>query len=76
MEYLDMVLNEILRLYPVGMRIQRVCKLDVEIDGVLIPKGAAVVIPVYALHHDPQYWPEPEEFHPERYQNLRHGNPP
>ena len=75
-EYLDMVLNEVLRLYPVGMRLDRFCKQDVEIDGVLVPKGSVVVIPVYALHHDPQYWPEPEEFHPERYQNLRHGNPP
>ncbi|KAK7806223.1 hypothetical protein U0070_008886, partial [Myodes glareolus] len=74
MEYLDMVLNEILRLYPIGFRIERVCKQDVEIDGVLIPKGSVVVIPVYALHHDPQYWPEPEEFHPERFCKENKGN--
>ncbi|CAO2630641.1 Cytochrome P450 3A31 [Lemmus lemmus] len=67
MEYLDMVLNETLRLYPVGMRLDRVSKQDVEINGVLVPKGSVVIIPVYALHHDPQYWPEPIEFRPERF---------
>ncbi|XP_049985680.1 cytochrome P450 3A31-like isoform X4 [Alexandromys fortis] len=67
MEYLDMVLNETLRVYPVGLRLERVCKQDVEIDGVHVPKGSVVNVPVYALHHDPQYWPEPAEFRPERF---------
>ncbi|CAO2630644.1 Cytochrome P450 3A31 [Lemmus lemmus] len=74
MEYLDMVLNEILRLYPIGFRIDRVCKQDVDVDGVLVPKGSVVMIPVYALHHDPQYWPEPEEFHPERFSKENKGS--
>ena len=74
-EYLDMVLNETLRLYPIAIRLDRFCKQDVEIDGVHVPKGSVVIIPVYALHHDPQYWPEPEEFRPERYQDPRNGNP-
>lgn len=25
-----------------------------------------VVVPVYALHHDPEHWPQPEEFRPDR----------
>ena len=74
-EYLDMVLNETLRLYPIAIRLERVCKEDVEIDGVFFPKGSVVMIPVYALHHNPQYWPEPAEFRPERYQDPRNGNP-
>ncbi|NXP12998.1 CP3AO protein, partial [Thinocorus orbignyianus] len=67
MEYLDMVVNETLRLYPVGGRIERVCKKTVEINGVTIPKGMVVTIPVYVMHRDPAYWPEPEEFRPERF---------
>nr|XP_048289414.1 cytochrome P450 3A11-like isoform X3 [Myodes glareolus]XP_048289415.1 cytochrome P450 3A11-like isoform X3 [Myodes glareolus]XP_048289417.1 cytochrome P450 3A11-like isoform X3 [Myodes glareolus]XP_048289418.1 cytochrome P450 3A11-like isoform X3 [Myodes glareolus] len=74
MEYLDIVLNETLRVYPIGIRLDRVCKQDVEIDGVLFRKGSVAVIPVYALHHDPQYWPEPAEFRPERFSKENKGN--
>lgn len=66
MEYLDMVVNEVLRLFPIGGRIERVCKQTVEINGVTIPKGMAIIIPAYVMHHDPAYWTEPEEFRPER----------
>uniref|UniRef100_A0A2R8ZNI7 Cytochrome P450 3A n=1 Tax=Pan paniscus TaxID=9597 RepID=A0A2R8ZNI7_PANPA len=65
MEYLDMVVNETLRLFPVVSRVMRVCKKDIEINGVFIPKGLAVMVPIYALHHDPKYWTEPEKFCPE-----------
>nr|XP_042123646.1 cytochrome P450 3A11-like isoform X10 [Peromyscus maniculatus bairdii] len=74
MEYLDMVLSETLRLYPNANRIYRACKQDVEIDGVFILKGFLVMVPIYALHHDPEYWPEPEEFRPERFSKENKGN--
>ncbi|NXU73276.1 CP3A9 protein, partial [Oreotrochilus melanogaster] len=67
LEYLDMVLSETLRLYPIGGRIERTCKRDVEINGVTIPKGMIVMIPAYTLHRSPEYWPNPEEFRPERF---------
>ncbi|KAM6155817.1 cytochrome P450 3A21-like [Rhynchocyon petersi] len=67
MEYLDMVVNETLRLFPLGGRLERVCKKTVEIHGVTIPKGTVVMVPTYVLHHDPKYWSEPEEFRPERF---------
>ncbi|KAM6407829.1 cytochrome P450 3A12-like [Rhynochetos jubatus] len=71
MEYLDMVVNETLRLFPPGGRIERVCKKTVEINGVTIPKDMVVMIPAYVLHRDPVYWPEPEEFRPERFSKER-----
>ncbi|XP_077763952.1 cytochrome P450 3A12-like isoform X4 [Canis aureus] len=67
MEYLDMVLNESLRLYPITGRLVRVCKKDVEISGVFIPKGTVVMVPTFTLHQDPDIWPEPEKFQPERF---------
>ncbi|XP_070617433.1 cytochrome P450 3A29-like isoform X9 [Erythrolamprus reginae] len=67
MEYLDMVVNETLRLYPTAARLDRVCKKTVELHGVTIPKGTVVIIPAYVLHRIPEYWSEPEEYKPERF---------
>ena len=67
MEYLDMVLNESQRLFPIANRVERMAKKTVELNGVTIPKGTAIMIPVYTLHRDPALWPDPEVFQPERY---------
>ncbi|XP_070340406.1 cytochrome P450 3A12-like [Equus asinus] len=67
MDYLDMVLNESLRLFPVAGRLQRICKKDVELNGVFIPKRTLVTVPTFVLHRASEFWPEPEEFRPERF---------
>ncbi|KAI1883293.1 hypothetical protein AGOR_G00243710 [Albula goreensis] len=67
MEYLDMVLYETLRLYPVLQRLERVCTKTININGVTVPKGTVVTVPLHALHQDPQLWPEPDIFNPERF---------
>ncbi|XP_045140312.1 cytochrome P450 3A4-like [Echinops telfairi] len=74
MEYLDMVVNETLRLYPIAGRIERVCKKDVEVCGLMIPKGTVVMVPSFALQRDPEYWPEPEKFLPERFSKENKDN--
>ncbi|XP_078521134.1 cytochrome P450 3A24-like [Lissotriton helveticus] len=67
MEYLEMAINETLRMYPTGGRLDRVCKKSVELNGVTIPEGMVVMIPLYTLHRDPEYWPEPDTFNPDRF---------
>ncbi|KAM3618043.1 uncharacterized protein V6R79_014418 [Siganus canaliculatus] len=74
MEYLDMVVNEAMRLYPIGNRIERVSKSSVEINGVTIPKGTVVMIPVYTLQRDPSLWTDPEAFKPERFSKENKDN--
>ncbi|KAK9540653.1 hypothetical protein VZT92_003093 [Zoarces viviparus] len=67
MEYLDSVINESLRLYPIAPRLERVAKATVEINGLVIPKDMIVMVPTGPLHRDASLWPEPEEFKPERF---------
>ena len=45
----------------------RFCQKTCTIDGVTILKGSHLVIPIYVLHHSPEYWEEPDQFRPERF---------
>lgn len=67
MKYMDMVVDEALRMYPPLTRIDREASVDYEYEGIKIKKGQAVVVPIYSLHHDPELYADPEEFIPERF---------
>ncbi|XP_023717578.1 cytochrome P450 9e2-like [Cryptotermes secundus] len=77
MKYLDMVVSETLRLYPSVVMVDRRCvktyTLPAEPHCTLKP-GDSVYIPIYALHHDPDYFPDPEKFDPERFSDENKGN--
>jgi cytochrome P450 len=40
---------------------------DFELDGAVIHAGSVVFISPYLLHHDARFFPDPEEFRPERF---------
>jgi cytochrome P450 family 3 subfamily A len=65
--YLTACLNEILRLYPSFTRLDRLCSADWEYKGLRVRKGMAVVIPIFAYNRNPKYFPNPDEFDPERF---------
>ncbi|KAL1481571.1 hypothetical protein MTO96_015352 [Rhipicephalus appendiculatus] len=69
LKYLNCVISESLRLYPPAVRVERTACQDVTLGdtGIKLCKGCAVVIPVYAMHHDSEYFPDPEKFDPERF---------
>ncbi|KAM3608834.1 uncharacterized protein V6R79_005584 [Siganus canaliculatus] len=67
LKYLDMVISEALRLYPPGFRFAREISRDFVVNGHFLPKGATLEIPAGFLHYDPDHWPEPERFIPERF---------
>ena len=65
--YCLQVFKETMRLYPPATGVMREALHDVEIDGYLVPKGTNVVVPIYTLHRNPRYFPEPETFDPDRF---------
>ncbi|XP_055948651.1 cytochrome P450 3A21-like [Argiope bruennichi] len=69
MKYLDNIISETLRLYPPATRLERLTDVDTKLGdtGITIPKGMIISIPSYALHKDPQYFPDPEKFDPDRF---------
>lgn len=69
MKYLHKVISETLRKYPPAIRFDRIVEEDYHLKkhNITLPKGMLVGIPVYALHHDPEYYPDPEKYDPERF---------
>ncbi|XP_044009988.1 probable cytochrome P450 6a14 [Aphidius gifuensis] len=69
MKYLDMVMQETVRKDPpILTLIRRACRsYKIPETNTTIEKGTNVNIPVYAIHHDPSYYPSPEKFDPERF---------
>ena len=71
-EYLAATIQETLRLRPVIAIVLRRLTEPVEIGGYELPAGVSVVPSVYLVHRNPQVYPEPDRFLPERFLD----NPP
>ncbi|XP_045448577.1 cytochrome P450 9e2-like [Melitaea cinxia] len=75
MKYLDMVISEIIRLWPPGLSMERICTKDYNLGkpnskaekDFIIRKGEVVWMPIWCFHRDPNYFPNPEKFDPERF---------
>ncbi|KAF6206434.1 hypothetical protein GE061_017667 [Apolygus lucorum] len=78
MPYLDQVIKESLRLSPSVPNIARILIEDVPLpDGLTIPAGTKISLMIYSLHRNPNYWPEPDVFKPERFspENSKNRHP-
>ncbi|RZC38629.1 cytochrome P450 6a14 [Asbolus verrucosus] len=69
MTYMDKVINETLRKYPPVPLLNRQCtkSYDVANTNLHIEKGTMVVIPILGLQNDPEYYPDPAKYDPERF---------
>ncbi|XP_069132176.1 LOW QUALITY PROTEIN: cytochrome P450 3A8-like [Argopecten irradians] len=74
-EYLEMVINETLRIHPVAIQTDRMCMKDTVIGGIRIPAGLSIGIPIYCIHHDPDNWEDPDKFIPERFAGKDNHDP-
>ncbi|XP_053691262.1 probable cytochrome P450 313a4 [Sabethes cyaneus] len=65
---LEKFLKESMRLAPVGPIIARTNLADIELDGVLIPRGNVFLFNFYTLHRRKDFWgPDAEQFNPENF---------
>uniref|UniRef100_A0A6V7M137 Cytochrome P450 n=1 Tax=Bracon brevicornis TaxID=1563983 RepID=A0A6V7M137_9HYME len=74
MPYLEAVLYEAMRVYPIGPGLDRVCTQSFELPPALPGKKPIVLqpgdcfsLPVYPLHRSSEYFPDAEKFYPERF---------
>jgi cytochrome P450 len=65
--YLDAVVTETLRLRPVISVVVRRLTQPVEVAGLELPAGVAVVPAIPLVHRRPEVYPDPEAFRPERF---------
>ena len=79
MDFCGQIINESLRKYPPGHILMRQCTKDYPVPGtnITIEKGANLMLPMSAIHNDPEYFPNPEKFDPERFspENVKSINP-
>ena len=69
MPYLEAVLKETLRKYaPVQVLLRTTVTDGHRLEnGLRLERGQVIEIPVGAVHYSPEYYPEPQEFRPERF---------
>ncbi|MFF0148632.1 cytochrome P450 [Amycolatopsis sulphurea] len=67
LDYTRRVFTEALRMWPPGWLLPRRATTDVKLGGFLIPAGSYAVYSPYVLNHDPQLFPDPERFDPDRW---------
>ncbi|CAN7942829.1 unnamed protein product, partial [Ixodes hexagonus] len=67
MIYLEAAINEALRMYSPDAFLLRRCTQETSVGGIHFRPGMCVEIPIRGMHYDPEFFPEPDCFKPERF---------
>jgi cytochrome P450 len=67
--YTAAVIAESMRLFPPVYVIGREATTDLELGGYRVKRGYTILMSQWVSHRNPEYFPEPEEFRPERWEN-------
>ncbi|KAJ1789808.1 hypothetical protein LPJ62_002248 [Coemansia sp. RSA 2167] len=65
--YIDLIVKETLRRNSILAEIRRRLSAPVTLGQFTLPKGSVVSVDTWAMHYNPEYFPEPEKFIPERF---------
>lgn len=68
--YLDATIKEVLRLRPIVPIVGRYLQKPYTLGGYDLPAGASVAACIYLAHREPELYPDPEAFKPERFLNV------
>jgi cytochrome P450 len=68
-EYLQAIVEETLRMSPsiTGVLPREVLPGGIRVAGEFFPAGVGLSVPIYTLHHNTEYYPEPHKHIPERW---------
>ena len=69
-KYLEAVIKESLRMFSTVPVIGRKLEEDVKWSGGTLPKDLTIIMVTCALHLDPEYHPDPENFNPDRFLSV------
>uniref|UniRef100_H2ZPA6 Uncharacterized protein n=1 Tax=Ciona savignyi TaxID=51511 RepID=H2ZPA6_CIOSA len=75
LKYLTQCINESMRLYAPIPGNSRYCEEDITINGITIPRGATIDVPVYGMGRDGDIWEDPLVFNPDRMEDMSKIDP-
>ncbi|XP_036145805.1 cytochrome P450 4C1 [Monomorium pharaonis] len=77
LQYLERCIKEALRIYPSVFFISRVNSEEVQLKSYIIPARTIIHLNIVGVHRDPNFWPNPEIFDPDRFlpDNIKNRHP-
>jgi len=67
LEFLDMCLREMWRIFSIPIIIDRQTDYDTKLGKYIIPANTAIFIDLFGMQRNPKYFPDPMKFDPERW---------
>ncbi|KAJ1257266.1 hypothetical protein BS78_K135800, partial [Paspalum vaginatum] len=69
LHYMKMAIKETLRLHPpVPLLLPRLCRETCDVSGFEVAKGSRVIVNSWEIATSPEYWDDPEQFSPQRFE--------
>lgn len=70
--YIEMVIKETMRLFPIGPMIARETTSEINLEGYNVPKGVILILSIFNLHRNEKVWGEnAKKFIPERFEKEK-----